>query len=123
VVTLGQCLAAGFHELPGILIEGALEDCFLVAIGVVEAAALDAGGDGEVLHGRVVEALAPEHVERGRDHLVFVKLTHAYHFGPAPSFHAYRSILSIIVKIDIPVNFDIIVKIDVNVKDGSGSAS
>jgi hypothetical protein len=40
-----------------------------------------------------------------------------------PPFDADPSILAIIVKIDIPVNFDIIVKIDVDVKDGSGSAS
>jgi len=38
-------------------------------------------------------------------------------------FHTHQSILAIIVKIDIPVNFDMIVNIDVDVKDDFGSAS
>src|SRR5262249_10900461 len=51
----------------------------LVAIGVVKAAALDAGRGCEILHGRVVQTLAPEHIERARDHLLLVELTHARH--------------------------------------------
>ena len=96
-VTLGQRLGGGFQELSGILIEGAQEDRFLVAIGVVKAATLDAGCRSEILHGRVVQTLAPEHIERQRDHFLFVKLTYAHH--PAhPQF-----ILDTAVKIDINV--------------------
>src|SRR5262249_45181106 len=78
--------------------ERAQENRFLVAVGVVKAAALDAGCGGEILHGRVVETLAPEHVQRNRDHLLLVELTHAPHFR---SLHP--SIIASLVKLDILV--------------------
>src|SRR5215207_8421358 len=72
-------MAGRFQELPGVLVERAQENRFLVAVGVVKTAALHARRRGKVLHGRVVQTLPPEHIECDRDHLLLVELTRADH--------------------------------------------
>src|SRR5262252_9875026 len=84
-VALGQRMTGRFQELPGVLIEGTQEDRFLVTVGVVKTAALDARRRGKVLHSRVVETLPPEYIKCDRDHLLLVKLTRAHHSAHSSS--------------------------------------
>src|SRR5215470_6013694 len=54
-VALGQRVTGRFQELLGVLVEGTQENRFLVTVGVVKTAALDARRRGKVLHSCVVE--------------------------------------------------------------------
>ena len=54
----------------------------------------------EVLHGRVVQPLAIEQVQRDRHHLPVVELAHSGHASPLS-----QSILDIVVNIDILVKY------------------
>src|SRR5262245_16227024 len=78
-VALGQRITGRLQELPGVLVEGAQKNRFLVTVGVVKTAPLHAGRRGQVLHSRVVETLPPEHIECDRDDLLLVKLPRARH--------------------------------------------
>src|SRR5262249_1465525 len=91
---LGQRITRRFQESPGVLIESTQENRFLVTVGVVKAPALDAGCSREVLHGRVVETLPPEHIKCDRDDLLFVKLTHANHSAHSSLFLTLSSRLT-----------------------------
>src|SRR4030095_16253156 len=85
-VASGQSIPGRFQELLGVLVEGTQENRFLVTVGVVKTAALDARRRGKVLHSRVVETLPPEHIKRERDHLLLVKLTRTHHSAHSPGF-------------------------------------
>src|SRR3954471_16215225 len=78
-VAPGQRVPGGFEELPRVVVEGMQKNRFLVAVCVVEAAPLDAGCGGEILHRRIVEPLPEEHIERDRDHFLVIELAHAGH--------------------------------------------
>src|SRR5215510_11604299 len=49
-VALGQRITGRLQELPGVLVEGAQKNRFLVTVSVVKTAALHAGRRGQVLH-------------------------------------------------------------------------
>src|SRR5215471_19733884 len=78
-IAMGQRIPGRFQKLPSVLVEGTQENRFLVAVSVVETAALDARRRGKVLHRRVVETFPPEHIKCDRDHLFLVKLTRTHH--------------------------------------------
>jgi hypothetical protein len=105
-MTRASRFASIASRLSGAALIALLENRFLVTVGVVKAAALDARRRGKVLHGRVVEALAPEHIKRDRDDLLLVKLTRTHHF---PTLHPL--ILDNIVKFDILVKHDVILEV------------
>src|SRR5262249_17097326 len=90
----GQRPPRAVEKAHGIALECQQEQPLLAAVGVVEAAALDAGRAREIDHRRRRETFAPEQIQRLAEDHVLVELPRADHAAHSRSLLTRSSILT-----------------------------